>query len=90
MVATELNITPETSEALNAKLCLVNKTVCLDSFCRLGTLNFNASSEGDEGVCQGRAERGSCVVSANSATVNYLHATELTKVPSSHSCSPLF
>lgn len=92
VVSTELKITPLASGALNAKLCLVNKAVCLDSFCRLGSLNFNASSEGNEGVCQWRAEGGSWVVSANCAAVNYLCVTELTKVPSSHSvthCSDL-
>lgn len=60
LVSTELEITLPASGALNAKLCLVNKAVCLDSFCRLGSLNFNAGSEGNEGVCQGRAKGGSC------------------------------
>lgn len=62
VVSNELKITPLASGALNVKLCLVNKVVCLDSFYRLGSLNFNASSEG---VCQGRAEGGSWVVSAD-------------------------
>lgn len=59
VVSTELEITPLASGALNAKLCLVNKAVCLDGFCRLGSLNFNASSVGNEGVIQWRAEGGS-------------------------------
>lgn len=73
---------PLASGALNAKLCLVNKVVCLDSFCRLSSLNFNARSEGNEVVCQWR------VMSANRTAVNYLCPIERTKVPSSHSVTP--
>ncbi len=66
VVSTELEITPLASRALNAKLCLVNEAVCLDSFCRLGSLNFNASSEGmRESASEGqREEAGSCLQTA--------------------------
>ena len=85
VVSAELEITPPASGELNAKLCLVNKAVCLDSFCRLGPLNFNASSERNGVVCQWRAEGRSWVVSANCTAFSCLQATELTEAPSLHS-----
>lgn len=54
VVSTELQKTLLASGELNAKLCLVNKAVCLDSFCRLGSLNFNASSGEERGSLPGK------------------------------------
>lgn len=73
VVSTELEITSVASEALNVKFCLINKAVSLDRF--FGLISFNGCSEGNEGVCQGRAEEGSRVMSANCSAVNYLHTT---------------
>lgn len=61
VVSTELVITPLASGLLNAKLWLVNKGVCLDSFYRLGLLNFNASRDWETLQLQGRGGKPSCV-----------------------------
>lgn len=73
VVSTELVATPLASGPLNAKLCLVNTAVCLDTFYKLSLLKFNAASGGNEGLCHGRAEGGSWGVSESTLQC-YLHS----------------
>lgn len=92
VVSTELEVTPSSEWSTKCKALSCQQGCLFGQICRLGSLNFNARSEENQRVCQGRAVRGSWVVSANCAAVNYLHGSEPTKVSPSHSvtdCSDL-
>lgn len=66
---------PFGNEALNAKLCLVNKSVGILFFCRLGLLNFNTSKEQESLPGKSRRRMPGCVC----AGVKNLHEIKLTK-----------